>query len=143
MYFDPALEAQHALERSHITGEFGDEWDRVEELETQFSSSAGPDASAAYRELVALGDSYPKARHFLEFLVYISWQQVTEQTIPAYFRQGARLADRWLAQRRETDDPASTQRVELLKSSFYEGLGEKDSHELEDEFRRDRVKGGD
>lgn len=143
MDFDPALEAQLAFQRAQAADELGSRWDEAAELETCFSSCEGPDAAAAYRSLIQLGQDHPAAEAFHEFLIYITWQQVTEQTIPAYFRQGARLADRFLAAPSARADASSLARVRALRGSFYEGLGETEQHELDEEFRRDRVKGGD
>lgn len=143
MDFDPALEAQLAFQRAQADGELGARWEEAEELEACFSSSEGPDASAAYRQLVQLGLEHPAAEAFHEFLIYITWQQVTTQTIPTYFRQGAQLADRFLAMPTTRTSARSLTCIRALQHSFYEGLGETTTHELDEEFRRDRVKGGD
>ncbi len=143
MDFDPALEAQIALQRSRASDELGARWEDAETLEETFSSSAGPEASEAYHQLLRLGHDYPDAFAFQEFLIYITWQQVTERTVAEYFQQGLRLAEGFLAKPSPRCTPQSLEQIRALHRSFQEGLGQRDQHELDEEFRRDRVKGGD
>lgn len=143
MNFDPALEAQLAFQRCRAHEELGDRWEEAEELEATFSSSAGPEASRAYHALVTLGQAYPQASAYQEFLVYISWQQVTERTVKEYFALGTRLCDQFLAHNGQDVTDRSRDQVHTLRRSFREGLGLSDENELEAEFRRDTPKGGD
>lgn len=143
MDFDPAIEAQLALQRARAHEELGERWDEAEELESRFSSSTGPEASEAYHRLIMLGGEFAKAWAFQEFLIYITWQQVTERTIPEYFRQGTRLCDRFLAQPHPHVTPRSLAQIRTLRRSFREGLGLRDQDELGEEFDRDTFKGGD
>ena len=143
MNFDPALEAQIAFQRCRARAELGTRWEEAEELEATFSASTGPEASQAYRQLVTLGQAYPQASAYQEFLVYITWQQVTEQTVPEYFQAGARLCDQFLALTGSGATDQSREQVHTLRRSFREGLGLSDEDDLEVEFRRDTLKGGD
>ena len=74
-----------------------------------FSSNAGahkPRASfrptpdqqpGRLRTLLALAARYPKAHSFQAFCIFITWQQVTEETIAHHFQTGLRLCETFLA----------------------------------------------
>ncbi len=143
MDFDPALEAQAALQRCRDCGELGERLEEAEALESTFSSSAGPEATDAYRRLIELGAACPQARGFREFLIYITWQQVTEHTVPVYFREGARLCDEFLSGRDESMTARTLAQVQSLRRSFRNGLGLTDEDDLDEEYNRDSFKGGD
>ena len=95
MQFDPALAAQSALREAEI--ELGSDWPTAVELEHTFSSNAGVTARAAYEGLLSLAQRYPRARSFQAFCIYITWQQVTEETIARHFETGMKLAQAYLA----------------------------------------------
>ena len=140
MQFDAALAAQAAFEQAE--SELGADWDAAVELEDTFSSNAGATAREAYEGLLALATRYPQAHAFQAFCIYITWQQVTEQTIAHHFETGMRLSEAYLASpdgkdRRHLDDVA-----ELL-ASFRAGLGLDEEDEIVVEFRKDTPKGGD
>lgn len=140
MQFDAALAAQAAFEQAE--SELGADWDAAVELEDTFSSNAGATAREAYEGLLALATRYPQAHAFQAFCIYITWQQVTEQTIAHHFETGMRLSEAYLASpdgkdRQHLDDVA-----ELLES-FRAGLGLDEEDEIVVEFRKDTPKGGD
>ena len=140
MNVDPALAAQQAFSRSEI--ELGPDWNRAVELEETFSSNAGATARDAYERLIALARRYPQARSFQAFCIYITWQQVTEQTIAHHFETGVELCKTYLA---STEDKTGrdVEQITELYGSFRAGLGLEDEDETQQEFRRDTVKGGD
>jgi hypothetical protein len=140
MQFDAALAAQAAFEQAE--SELGADWEAAVELEDTFSSNAGATAREAYEGLLALATRYPQAHAFQAFCIYITWQQVTEQTIAHHFETGMRLSEAYLASpdgkdRQHLDDVA-----ELLES-FRAGLGLDEEDEIVVEFRKDTPKGGD
>ena len=101
MRFDPALAAQDAFSQSEA--DLGSDWDRAVELEETFSSNAGATARKAYEGLLALAQQYPNAHSFQAFCIYITWQQVTEETIAHHFQTGMRLSETYLASREGKD----------------------------------------
>jgi hypothetical protein len=140
MQFDAALAAQDAFSRSEP--ELGSDWDRAVELEDTFSSNAGSTAREAYEGLLALSSHHPKAHSFQAFCIYITWQQVTEETIAHHFQTGMRLSEVYLGsadgkEQREIDY------VTELYESFRAGLGLEEEDEMQVEYRRDTPKGGD
>lgn len=147
MNFDPAIAAQAAFQQVLASGVLGSDADSAVEAEAIFSASAGADAKAAFATLQKLGQSRPDARAFQEFLIYIAWQQVTEETIPLHFRRGLDLCNHYLArfgQTVERNDKGLRQ-IRALRESFRGGLGlpEDDDHDHEGEYDKDVVKGGD
>jgi hypothetical protein len=140
MQFDPALAAQAAFQEA--AAELGSDWETAVELEEMFSSNAGSTAREAYEELLSLATRYPKGRAFQAFCIYITWQQVTEETIPHHFRTGVRLCEAYLTSR-DDKDSRDVQQIRELYDSFRAGLGLEDEDEHHEEFRRDTVKGGD
>ena len=140
MQFDAALAAQAALQESET--DLGSDWDTAVELESTFSSNAGSTAREAYEGLLSLATRYPKAHSFQAFCIYITWQQVTEETIAHHFQTGVRLCEAYLASREEKDVRHIEQITELYES-FRAGLGLDEEDEIQVEFRKDTLKGGD
>jgi len=140
MQFDPALAAQAAFEEAEV--ELGSDWDTAVELEETFSSNAGPPARQAYEGLLALADRHPRAYSFHAFCIYITWQQVTEETIARHFETGMKLAERYLASIEGKDERHLVSVAELL-GSFRAGLGLEEEDDIQIEYRRDTPKGGD
>ena len=140
MQFDPAIAAQRSFQRAQDTGELSDDCAAAAAAEETFSASAGSEAKSAYAALQQMGERHPDATAFQEFLIYITWQQVTEETIPANFLKGAELCDRYL-QRWGREDRAQVEQIRELRVSFRAGLGLKDDEP--DEYEQDMFKGGD
>ncbi|NJN70984.1 MAG: hypothetical protein HC801_12410 [Nitrospira sp.] len=140
MQFDAALAAQDALREAEA--ELGSDWDTAVELEETFSSNAGATAREAYEGLLALAQCHPKAHSFQAFCIYITWQQVTEETIAHHFQTGMRLSEVYLgsADGKEKQD---IDYVTELYESFRAGLGLEEEDEIQIEFRKDTPKGGD
>lgn len=140
MRFDPALAAQDAFSQSEA--DLGSDWDRAVELEETFSSNAGATARKAYEGLLGLAQQYPNAHSFQAFCIYITWQQVTEETIAHHFQTGMRLSETYLASQDGKDQQSITHVTELCES-FRAGLGLEEEDEMQVEYRRDTPKGGD
>ncbi len=140
MRFDPALAAQQAFHQSEA--ELDSDWDRAVELEDIFSGNAGTTAREAYEGLLALALQYPKAHSFQAFCIYITWQQVTEETIARHFETGLKLSESYLASH-EGKHPRDLECVAELYGSFRAGLGLEEQDELQVEYKRDTPKGGD
>src|SRR6185369_2010189 len=120
MQFDAALAAQAALQEAET--DLGADWDTAVELEATFSSRAGSTAREAYKGLLSLAARYPNAHSFQAFCIYITWQQVTEETIAEHFQTGMRLSEAFLASREGKDQQHIDYVTELLES-FRGGLG--------------------
>jgi hypothetical protein len=140
MQFDAALAAQAALQEAET--DLGSDWDIAVELESTFSSNAGSTAREAYEGLLALAIRHPQAHSFQAFCIYITWQQVTEETIARHFQTGVRLCEAYLASREEKSMRHIEQITELYES-FRAGLGLDEEDEIQVEFRKDTPKGGD
>lgn len=142
MYFDPSIAALQALHRAQEHGELGNFQDEIVETEEVFSSNAGAEAKEAYERLQELGGQLPEARAFQEFLIYITWQQVTEETIPQHFRKGVELCDRFLTRfAKEFEGSVTLNQVIDIRDSFLGGLeGREDTIP---EYDEDAFKGGD
>lgn len=140
MQFDAALAAQDALRQAEA--ELGPDWDTAVELEETFSSNAGATAREAYEGLLALAQRHPHAHSFHAFCIYITWQQVTEETIAHHFHTGARLSEAYLASL-DGKDRRNIDYVTELYESFRAGLGLEEEDEIQVEFRKDTPKGGD
>lgn len=140
MRFDPALAAQEAFQRAEA--ELGSDWDHAVELEGTFSSNAGTVAREAYEGLLALAQRYPNAHSFHAFCIYITWQQVTEETIARHFETGLKLCETYLISR-EGKEPRHIEHITELYESFRTGLGLEEEDDIQVEFRRDTPKGGD
>lgn len=145
MNFDPAVAAQVTFKQALESDLLGPDTATAIEAEDVFSSSAGSEAKAAYTKLQELGRRHPDAQAFQEFLIYITWQQVTEETIPLHFRRGLDLCDHYLTRFNLTGEPDDKGRrqVRALRESFRGGLGlaEEDDHGAE--YDKDAIKGGD
>lgn len=140
MQFDAALAAQETFRRAEP--ELGSDWEQAVELEDTFSSNAGSTARGAYEELLALAARHPSAHSFQAFCIYITWQQVTEETIAHHFETGMTLSEAFLAAPDGKHPQDLTYVTELLES-FRAGLGLDEEDEIQVEFRRDTPKGGD
>ena len=140
MQFDAALAAQAALKESET--ELGSDWDHAVDLEEIFSSNAGATAREAYEGLLALAQQYPSAYSFQAFCIYITWQQVTEETIARHFETGLKLSESYLASQ-EGKKPRDIEYVTELHGSFRAGLGLEEEDEIQAEYKRDTPKGGD
>lgn len=140
MRFDPALAAQDAFSQSEL--ELGSDWDTAVDLEDTFSSNAGVTARDAYEALLALAQHYPNAHSFQAFCIYITWQQVTEETLARHFETGLRLSESYLASH-EGKNPQDIEYVTELYDSFRAGLGLEEEDEMQVEYKRDTPKGGD
>lgn len=140
MQFDAALAAQDTLQQSEA--ELGSDWDQAVELEEIFSSNAGPTAREAYEQLLALATRHPNAHAFQAFCIYITWQQVTEETIARHFQTGMKLSEAYLDSLDGKDQRHIAYVSELLES-FRAGLGLDEEDEIVVEFRKDTPKGGD
>ena len=140
MQFDPALAAQAALQKAEA--ELGLDWETAVELEHTFSSNAGVMAREAYDGLLVLAQRYPAAYSFQAFCIYITWQQVTEETISHHFQTGVQLCETYLGSG-EAKDIRDTAQITELYESFRAGLGMEEEDEIQVEFRRDTPKGGD
>jgi hypothetical protein len=138
--FDPAIAAQRSFQRAQAIGELGSDHQAVTEAEETFSAGAGSEAKGAYLALQKIGERHPGAAAFQEFLIYITWQQAAEETIPAHFRKGVELCDRYLQRWGQVSGQAVEQ-IRELRASFRSGLGldDDDPHDYE----QDTIKGGD
>ena len=140
MQFDAALAAQAAFRAAET--ELGSDWDLAVELEETFSANAGATAREAYERLLVLAARYPRARRFQAFCIYITWQQVTEETIAHHFQTGVTLCEAYLASHEAVHQEDAAQITELY-GSFRAGLGQEEEDDIQVEFRRDTPKGGD
>src|SRR6476469_10520306 len=140
MRFDPALAAQTAFRQAEAV--LALDWETAVELEGTFSSHAGATAREAYDGLLALAQQYPNAYSFQAFCIYITWQQVTEETIAHHFETGLKLCEAYLVSR-EAKEPRHIEKITELHESFRAGLGLEEEDDILVEFRRDTPKGGD
>jgi hypothetical protein len=140
MQFDAALAAQETFRRAEA--ELGSDWDMAVELEDTFSSNAGSTAREAYEGLLTLAARYPKAYSFQAFCIFITWQQATEETIAHHFQTGLRLCETFLASTNGKHQQ-DVEHITELYGSFRDGLGLEEEDEIQVEFRRDTLKGGD
>ncbi len=140
MQFDPAVAAQQAFAKARQSAELGGELAAAVSAEERFSTSAGDEASEAYRELVAIGGRHPEASFFLEFLVYTTWCHLMDETVPEHFKRGLALCRRLLRQNLG-DESERFQRLRAIQQSFRAGLGGQ-PEELID-YDADTLKGGD
>jgi hypothetical protein len=140
MQFDAALAAQDTFRRAEV--ELGSDWETAVELEDTFSSNAGSTAREAYEGLLTLSTRYPNAHSFQAFCIFITWQQATEETIAHHFQTGIKLCEAYLVSR-EAKDQRDIDYIQELYGSFRDGLGLEEEDEIQVEFRRDTLKGGD
>jgi hypothetical protein len=140
MQFDPAIAAQVSFHHAQGSGELGSDLQNAMDAEEIFSGSAGAEATAAYFALQEIGERHPDAVSFQEFLIYITWQQVTEQTIPEHFQRGAELCDAYL-KRFTKERVQQAEQIRELRRSFRAGLGIGEDDEMD--YDADALKGGD
>ena len=140
MEFDTSIASGRMFELVQASDELGDELETVLEAEERFSNSVGEEAATAYRELVAVGDRHPDADLFKEYLVYITWNHLMDETYPEHFRRGLTLS-RDLIRRDTGANGERLRRLQAMEESFRAGLGGK-SEDLMD-FDADLPKGGD
>ena len=141
MQFDPAIAAQASFTRARDSGELGLDLEQAREAEAIFSGSAGREARDAYFTLQALGARHPDVVAFQEFLIYITWQQVTEETIAAHFQRGLELCDRYLSRLARGHDDMQAEQIRELRRSFRAGLGQSEDDEAG--YDDDTPQGGD
>ena len=143
MNFDPAVVAQEALARAYAHDSLGDAQPDIEEAEETFSSESGLEARRAYDTLIAIGEKLPQAQAFQEFLIFITWQQVTEETIPRHFHKGVQLTEQFLARfGSQMKGTEAYERIVAIRQSFKRGLGDR-MESMQDEYDRDAFHGGD
>ena len=143
MNFDPAITAQEALARAYAHDDLGEAQPEIEEAEETFSSETGVEARRAYETLIAIGENLPQAKAFQEFLIFITWQQVTEETIPRHFRKGVQLTEQFLARfGSQVQGTDVYERIVAIRQSFKQGLGDR-VESIRDEYDRDAFHGGD
>lgn len=140
MRFDPAIAAQEAFRRAEA--ELASDWETAVGLEGTFSSTAGASAREAYEDLLALAKQYPQAHSFQAFCIYITWQQLTEETIARHFETGLKLSEAYLASN-EGKNPRDIECITELHDSFRAGLGLEEQDEMQVEYKQDTPKGGD
>ena len=124
MQFDPAIAAQVSFKRAQGSGELKHDLEKAREAEEIFSGSSGSEAKEAYLTLQEIGERHVDATSFQEFLIYITWQQVTEETIPPHFQRGVELCDRYLRRLERGHDEIQAEQIRELRRSFRAGLGQ-------------------
>lgn len=143
MNFDPAIAAQQALDRAYTHDSLANFQSEIEEAEETFSSETGSEAKQAYEILLAIGEKLPQAQAFQEFLIFITWQQAAEETIPRHFHKGVQLTEQFLArfgsQVRGSD---VHERIVAIRRSFKRGVGDR-IESIQDEYDQDAFHGGD
>ncbi len=143
MNFDPAIAAHQALQQAEESGELGDYEDDILEAEEIFSTIQGPKATAAFEVLQGFGEKLPHSQRFQEYLIYITWQQVTEGPLTRYFQQGLDASDRFLEQfAKEIEGTPTLQHILAIRESFQGGLGI-ETQEVIPEHEEDAFAGGD
>ena len=143
MNFDPAITAQKALAQAYVQDDLGGFQEKIEEAEDMFSSETGSEAARAYETLIAIGERLPDAQAYQEFLIFITWQQVTEETISRHFQKGVQLTEQFLARfGSQVQGTDVYERIVAIRQSFKQGLGDRIESML-DEYDRDAFHGGD
>ncbi len=140
MHLDPAITAWRAFTRVQASGELGVDLEAAVAAQERFSSGAGEEASAAYRELVEIGERHPQAAGFGEFLVYATWCHLMDEAAPEHFRLGLALCQR-LLQGETGWESERLQRLRAMEQSFRAGLGERVEDVLD--YDADAFEGGD
>ncbi len=141
MTLDPAVEALAAFRRSQQRDELGADQTAAAAAEERFANSMGEEAAAAYDALLELGARYPQAAAFQEFLIYITWSHVMENTDGATVRRGLALCEDYLA-RHAPADLEARRKVGELRGSFRAALGLRNDTPILD-FDADTPRGGD
>ena len=141
MQFDPAIAAQQALHLAEHNSELGSLQQDINDAEEAFSLDEGPEATQAFERLQEFGEKIPNSRYFQEFLIYITWQQATAETIPRHFEKGAELCEKFIVQFGDSlqISPTLAQVLDIQKS-FHGGLGEASTLP---EYDEDAFHGGD
>jgi DnaJ-domain-containing protein 1 len=143
MNFDPAIAAQQALQQAEERSELGTLTEDILEAEEIFSTDQGQEAKQAYETLQRYGEKLPQAKWFQEFLIYITWQQVTEGPLARYFQHGLDACDRFLKQfEREIQGTPTHQYIVDIRKSFQGGLGI-ETEDIVPEHEEDAFQGGD
>ena len=143
MNFDPAIAAHQALQQAEEQGELGDFEEDILEAEEIFSTIQGPKATVAFDVLQGYGEKLPHARWFQEYLIYITWQQVTEGPLARYFQHGLDASNRFLEQfAKEIEGTPTLQHILAIRESFQGGLGI-ETQEVIPEYEEDAFAGGD
>ncbi|MGV7229373.1 MAG: hypothetical protein ACQ9IQ_12005 [Nitrospirales bacterium] len=143
MNFDPAIAANQALQQAEQQRELGDLASDILEAEETFSTDQGQDAKQAYEKLQGFGEKLPQAKWFQEFLIYITWQQVTEGPLARYFQHGLDACNRFLEQfAKEIEGTPTHQHILAIRESFQGGLGI-ETEEVVPEHEEDAFQGGD
>ena len=143
MNFDPAIAAQQALHQAEERSELGTLAEDILEAEEIFSTNQGQEAKQAYETLQHYGETLPQAKWFQEFLIYITWQQVTEGPLARYFQHGLDACDRFLEQfEREIQGTPTHQHIVDIRKSFQGGLGI-ETEDIVPEHEEDAFQGGD
>lgn len=143
MNFDPAIAAQQALYQAEERSELGTLAEDILEAEEIFSTDQGPEAKAAYETLQEFGKQLPQAKWFQEFLIYITWQQVTDGPLARYFQHGLEASNRFLKQfKNEIVGTPTNQQILAIRESFQGGLGI-ETEDVVQEYEEDAFQGGD
>jgi len=140
MGFDPAVAARQVFAQVQASNELGEELEAAVEAEDRFSNSTGEEASEAYRKLLAIGARHPEAAAFGEFLVYITWCHIMDETHPEHFNRGLALCQD-LIQHDSGGDAERLKRLRAMERSFRTALGA-DSGDLMN-YDADTPQGGD
>ncbi|MEC4679851.1 MAG: hypothetical protein VST67_04030 [Nitrospirota bacterium] len=143
MNFDPAISAQQALHQAEQQGELGDLESEILEAEEIFSTDQGQEAKQAYETLQHFGEKLSQAKWFQEFLIYITWQQVTDGPLARYFQHGLDASNRFLKQfKNEIVGTPTNQQILAIRESFQGGLGI-ETEDVVQEYEEDAFQGGD
>lgn len=143
MNFDPAIAAHQALQQAEQQRELGDFETAILEAEEIFSTVQGPKATAAFEVLQGFGEKLPQSQRFQEYLIYITWQQVTEGPLARYFQHGLDASNRFLEQfAKEIEGTPTLQHIMAIRESFQGGLG-METQEVVPEYEEDSFAGGD
>lgn len=143
MNFDPAIAAHQALGQAEAHGELGMLAADILEAEEIFSTDQGQEAKQAYEQLQSFGRQLPRAKWFQEFLIFITWQRVTEGPLARHFQHGLDACNRFLVEfKDEIEGTPSLQQVLDIRESFQGGLGLEED-DVMPELDEDAFKGGD
>jgi len=143
MNFDPAIAAHQALQQAQQQGELGDLESDILEAEEAFSTDQGQEAKQAFEKLQGFGEKLPQGKWFQEFLIYITWQQVTEGPLARYFQHGLDACNQFLEQfAKEIEGTPTKQHIQAIRESFQGGLGI-ETEEVVPEHEEDAFQGGD
>ena len=140
MQFDAALAAQETFRRAE--SELGSDWDTAVNSKTRFPPMPDRRRGRPMRACSLSPSATPRPIPFKPSVSYITWQQVTEETIAHHFQTGLRLCETFLASP-DGKHQADVEQITELYGSFRDGLGLDEEDEIQVEFRRDTPKGGD